>query len=173
MTLRTALVALLCLLTSACDGISFDTKPLPPLPTDGSGGLNDCGGFGQLSYDDIAARPGEGCGACDDGLLFCTGPDQLSCSGGSRPNSCGGCSLLPGSPGTPCGSCGDGLWACAAGTATCIGAGELNDCGGCAQLSDPPGATCLQAAGAEGLTICATRETTLCLDPGSNACGGA
>ena len=172
MTHRTALLALLVLLLTACDGINFDTKPLPPIPTDGSGDLNDCGGSGQLSDDGSPALPGDGCGACDDGLLFCTGPDQLSCSGGTRPNSCGGCSLLPGTPGTPCGSCGDGLWACAAGTATCIGAGELNDCGGCAQLSDPPGATCLQSSGAEGVTICATRETTLCLEPTSNACGG-
>lgn len=83
MQLRPTLhLALLGLSLAGCDGLTFDTDPLPPLPSDniGSGATNACDGSGALTFEGAPAEPGERCGRC--GTLECDEgiAGQLSCN---------------------------------------------------------------------------------------------
>ena len=138
----------------------------------GGAAANGCGGAEPLAYRGAAASPGDACGLCGDGELFCSGTSGLSCAGASLPNACGGCGLVEGEIGTACGLCGDGVWACGAGQAECVGDRPWNACAGCAPLAEEPGTECLLVGGATGLVVCVGRESSVCASLGTNACGG-
>ena len=133
---------------------------------------NGCGGAADLSYRGRPAAPGDGCGLCGDGELFCSGTSDLSCAGAGFPNVCGGCGALEGEIGASCGLCDDGVWACGAGQAECVGDRPWNACAGCAPLAEEPGTECLLVGGATGLVVCVGRESSVCASLGTNACGG-
>ena len=169
---RVMLLLLLAGFIGGCEGLTFDTR-LRPTDAGSSEGstIRGCGGTRPLAYRGEAASPGDACGLCEDGLLFCVGPDQLACASATLPNACGGCGELRGEPGTACGSCGGGTWTCAAGQAVCRGDAELNGCGGCEPLAQLPGERCPLEGGEEGLRVCAGREVTACVVLGRNLCG--
>ena len=158
-----------------CEGLATDTPSLPITDTGvpAEPGVNGCGGEGELSFGTAEALPGGACGICQDGVLFCTGPDALACGAPSPPNGCGGCGLLEGEPGTSCGLCDDGQWSCGGGKVSCIGESQSNSCGGCEPLSATPGELCLLGTGEDGLTICVGRASTACVSLGRNLCGGS
>ena len=133
---------------------------------------NACGGVLPLIYRGVAAAPGDSCGGCGDGQLFCSGTSDLSCGGASEANACGGCGLLDGEVGASCGLCGDGRLACALGTTDCVGARPPNACGGCTTLALEPGTECALSGGVAGVVVCAGGEGSLCASLVTNACGG-
>ena len=133
---------------------------------------NACGGTEPLAYRGNAAGPGDGCGLCGDGELYCSGTSGLSCAGASLPNGCGGCGLVEGEIGTTCGLCGDGVWACGAGQSECVGDRPPNGCGGCTTLALEPGTECALATGDAGVVVCSGRELSRCASAGTNGCGG-
>lgn len=135
--------------------------------------LNPCGGESSLQFEGQDARPGQGCGACADGVLVCDGPSALTCRGDTQPNACGGCQTLLGAVGEACGSCGGGQLACAeGGLLLCEGPLEQNACGGCETLAQAPGTACDAANGVVGIWACTARESLSCQARGLNACGG-
>lgn len=81
--MRSLPLSTLCLLSLAatgCDGLTFETRTLPDVSSDGSGqsNLNNCGGAGELTFEGAAAEPGERCGRC--GSLVCdAAPTGLRC----------------------------------------------------------------------------------------------
>jgi formylglycine-generating enzyme required for sulfatase activity len=133
---------------------------------------NRCGGDAPLTYRGVAAGPGDSCGLCGDGQLFCSGTNDLTCAGASQPNDCGGCGLLTGDVGTSCGLCDDGVWACGGGSADCVGDRPPNGCGGCTALALEPGTECPLVGGDAGVAVCAGRELSRCASVGTNGCGG-
>ena len=56
---------------------------------------NLCGGELSLVHDGTVASPGGTCGACEDGVLLCDGPDALRCAGATEPNACGDSKASP------------------------------------------------------------------------------
>ena len=138
----------------------------------GAAVTNGCGGTGPLAYRGLDAGPGDGCGLCGDGELYCAGTGGLSCAGATMPNDCGGCGLVDGEIGTTCGLCGDGVWACGAGQAECVGDRPPNGCGGCNTLALEPGTECALGAGGGGVVVCSGRELSRCASAGTNSCGG-
>ena len=133
---------------------------------------NGCGGAADLSYLGRPAAPGDGCGLCGDGELFCSGTSDLSCAGAGFPNVCGGCGALEGEIGASCGLCDDGVWACGAGQAECLGDRAPNGCGGCTDLALEPGTECGLISGEAGVVVCYGREISQCASAGTNGCGG-
>jgi len=133
---------------------------------------NGCGGSAELRYRGAPASPGDGCGLCGDGELFCSGTSDLSCAGAGFPNVCGGCGPLEGEVGTACGLCNDGVWACGAGQSDCVGDRAPNGCGGCAALELEPGTECALGTGEAGVVVCSGRELSRCASAGTNGCGG-
>ena len=133
---------------------------------------NRCGGDAPLTYRGAAAGPGDSCGLCGDGQLFCSGTNDLTCAGASQPNDCGGCGLLTGEVGTSCGLCDDGVWACGGGSSDCVGDRPPNGCGGCTALALEPGTECPLVGGDAGVVVCAGRELSRCASVGTNGCGG-
>jgi hypothetical protein len=144
--------------------------------TDGGIG-NLCGGVGELSYEGIAAQPGDPCGRC--GVLICASPALLTCvpaaseaecgDGGSDAgveNRCGGKASLTlagkeAAPGDPCGACGDGVAIC--------GAPNLLVCTGAQESS-----TCAEAGTEAGTTnACGGREVLLLPDGGAALLGSS
>ena len=99
--------------------------------------LQACGGCVALTIDGASVLPGDPCGPCGGGIVYCNGADQVRCSRPTGTNACDSCGTLPVEPGVACGTCGDGATACAeTGGVGCEGA-RNNGCGGCAPSGAP------------------------------------
>jgi len=143
------------------------------------GDSNPCGGTGMLSWERVAASPGETCDTrCGvaDGVLACEGAEALTCVPTPRAlpeNICGGCGALPGRPDDTCGGCGVGVWQCADddGEMMCEGTVRLDACGGCGESTNRPGTFC-----DDGRVWTCDGPALVCASPVDvslrNACGG-
>lgn len=124
--------------------------------------VNDCGGNGDLTFDEKVAAPGKACGVCGEGLLVCDGTDALRCEGARDPAA---------ELGATCGPCEDGTYQCSDNDVACVGASANNACGGCTALSAQPGEAC-EVDGVTGQWQCAGTAEVACVAAGPGACGG-
>ena len=156
-------------------GDTGDVGPdVPPSLDCDAAERNACGGCNTLALAGREFTPGEPCGPCGGGIISCDGPSSVRCTGGTPPNECSSCVLMPAPVGTECGVCSNGALACAD---TPLGVecadATTNACGGCAPLEGEPSAACDTGDG-EGLWACTGADSLRC-DVGStatNVCGG-